>query len=184
MESLLKELINERTGEPLDKELYKRTDFQQRQVEWRDAAHKFDDMVKMTKEQWLAFDEIEEMFLKYNFICSETAYKLGYTDGILVGMERRPDGKKSVLSLEDMATLISVYDSFRQLKKVILGRLDEHWEDAGAFKVFEHIYDVIDSATCAEIKLLGDDESSKRISTILSNDRITAEERAKLLLRL
>jgi len=47
-----------------------------------------------------------------------------------------------------------------------------------------NIYDLIDSATCAEIKLFGEDESSERISTILSNDRITAEERAKLLLRL
>lgn len=184
MESLLKELIDERTGEPLEKELKKRTDFQQRQIEWRDAAHKFGGMVKMTKKQWLAFDNIEEMFLKYNCICIETAYKLGYADGILVGMEQMPDGRKSVLSLEDMTTLVSVYDSFRQMKKVMLGRVDEHWEDAGAFQVFEHIYDVIDSATCAEIKLLGEDESNKRIITILSNDRITAEERAKLLLRL
>jgi len=184
MESLLKELTNERTGEPLEKELRKRTDFQQRQTEWRDATHKFDDMVKMTKEQWMAFDEIEEMFLKYNYICIEEAYKMGYADGILVGMERMPDGRKSVLSLEDMAVLISVYDYFRQMKKVMLGRMDEHWEDAGAFKVFEYIYNVIDNATCAEIKLLGDDESSKRISSILCNDSITAEERAKLLLRL
>lgn len=184
METLLQEITHERTGEPLDKELKKRTDFQQRLAEWREAAHKFDDMVKMTKEQWLAFDDIEEMFLKYNFICVETAYEMGYADGFLVGMEQMPDGRKSVLSLEDMTMLVSVYDSIRQMKKVMLGGMDEYWEGAGAFKVFEHIYDVIDSAACAEIKLLGKDESSERISAILSNDRITAEERAKLLLRL
>lgn len=184
MESLLKEITIERTGDTLDKELQKRANFKQRQAEWRDAANKFDKMFQMTKEQWLAFDDIEDMFLKYNFVCVEAAYELGYTDGISVGAEQKLEGSKSVLSLEDMTTLVSVYDSFRQLKKVILGRMDEHWEDAGVFKVFEHIYDVIDNAASAEIKLLGEDEACIRISSILSNDKMSAEERAKKLLRL
>lgn len=184
MEGILDELINVRTGEPLDEELRKRTDFCQKQKEWRDAIHNFNDMVKMTKEQWLAFDDIESIFLKYNTVCIETAYQLGYADGILIGMEQMPDGRKSVLSLENMTNLISVYDSIRQLKKVLIGRMDEYWEDAGAFKIFEYIFDVIDNAACAEIKLLGEDKSCERISTVLSNDRITPRERAKQLLGL
>ena len=184
MEVILDELINVRTGEPLDKELQKRTDFCQRQKEWRDAIHNFDDMFKMTKEQWLAFDDIEDIFLKYNTVCIETAYQLGYADGILIGMEQMPDGRKSVLSLDDMTNLISVYDSIRQLTKVLLRKMDEHGENAGSFKIFEYIFNVINNATCAEIKLLGEDETCDWINSVLSDDSITPRERAKQLLGL
>lgn len=182
MEKTLKELAFIRTGTPLDEELKKRTDYVQSQNKWRKAEKRFNDMFNMTKEQWHAFDNIEDAFLEYNAICIETAYQMGHTDGILVGMEQMPDGRKSVLTLEDMADLISVYDSIRQLKKVLLGRMDEHWEDDGAFSVFERVFDVIDNAASAKIKLLGEDESCEQISSVLSNDSMTATERAKQLL--
>lgn len=182
MKNLLKELTLVRTGEPLDEELYKRSEFCQNQQQWKDSTNKFNQMVKMTKEQREAFNDIEDAFMEYNIICIETVYKLGYNDGILVGMEQKPDGRKSVLSLDDMANLISVYDSIRQLKKFLLGKTNEYWEDAGAFKIFEYVYDVIDNAACSEIKLLGRDESCTRINTILKNDMLTPEERAKQLL--
>lgn len=54
----------------------------------------------------------------------------------MIGIEQEANGRKSILALEDMTNLISVYDAIRQLKKVLLGRMDEHWEDAGAFSVF------------------------------------------------
>lgn len=34
---------------------------------------------------------------------------------ILIGVEQEADGRKSVLALEDMTNLISVYDAVRQL---------------------------------------------------------------------
>ncbi|MBO4998182.1 MAG: hypothetical protein J6D02_09315 [Lachnospira sp.] len=60
--------------------------------------------------------------------------------------------------------------------------MDEHWEDDGAFSVFERVFDVIDNAASAKIKLLGEDESCEQISSVLSNDSMTATERAKQLL--
>lgn len=182
MKDTLNELAFIRTGTPLDEELKKRMDYFQSQNQWREAEKKFNAMVKMSKKQRHAFDDIEDAFLEYNAICIDAAYKQGYKDGILIGMEQMPDGRKSVLTLEDMTNLISVYDSIRQLKKVLLGRKDEHWEDDGAFSVFERVFDVIDNAASAKIKLLGEDESCTQISSVLSNDSMTAAERAKQLL--
>lgn len=181
MKNTLNELAFIRTGTPLDEELKKRTDYVQSQNQWREAENKFNDMIKMSKKQWHAFDDIEDAFLEYNAICIDAAYKQGYKDGILIGMEQMPDGRKSVLSLEDMTHLISVYDSIRQLKKVLLGRMNEHWEDDGAFSVFERVFDVIYNAASAKIKLLGEDKSCEQINSILSNDNITPAERAKQL---
>lgn len=70
----------------------------------------------------------------------------------MIGIEQEANGRKSILALEDMTNLISVYDAIRQLKKVLLGRMDEHWENAGAFSVFEYVFNVIDNATCLYIK--------------------------------
>ena len=80
-----------------------------------------------------------------------------------------------------MTRLISVYDAVRELKKVLLGSVDEHWEEAGAFRVFEQIFDVINSATSAKIKFLGDEMIDKIIS-ILNDETMRPEERAKQLL--
>ncbi|MCI8507680.1 MAG: hypothetical protein HFJ06_03805 [Lachnospiraceae bacterium] len=184
MEKTLKELAFIQTGTPLDEELKKRTDYIQRQAEWRNAENKFNDMFKMTNEQWHAFDDIEDAFLAYNAICIEAAYKLGYEDGILVGMEQMPDGRKSVLSLEDMTHLISVYDSIRQLKKVLLGRMNEHWEDDGAFSVFERVFDVIYNAASAKIQFLEDDEAIKIISDVLADESMESKEKARQLLEI
>ena len=94
------------------------------------------------------------------------------------------NNKKSILSLEDMTNLISIYDSIRQLKKVLLGNMGEHWEDGGALRLFEYVFDIIENATCVEIQRLGEDEACKKVATILNNDMVMPKERAKQLLGL
>lgn len=59
-------LVKARMGEALEEELKKDANFLQRQKEWRNAAKEFDSMVSMTHEQWLAFDRVEDVFLRYN----------------------------------------------------------------------------------------------------------------------
>ncbi len=79
------------------------------------AGKKFEDACKRGENVWEAYCEYEEELSKTNCIYSEEAYKLGFEDGILIGMEKDPDGRKSVLSLEDMTTMVSVYDAIQKL---------------------------------------------------------------------
>lgn len=122
--------------------------------------------------------------MEYNASYGEAAYRKGLSDGILIGIEQEANGRKSILALEDMANLISVYDAVRQLKKVLLGREDEHWEDAGAFSVFEYIFNVIDNATCSKIQFLGKDEAIEIVMGVLADETMNPEEKARQLLGL
>lgn len=174
-------LIKARMGEALEEQLKKDANFLQRQKEWRNAAKEFDAMVTMTKEQWLALGRVEDAFLEYNTSYGDAAYRLGFSDGIQIRMEQEPNGEKSFLTFEDMTRLISVYDAIRQLKQVLLGSMDEHWEEAGAFRVFEQVFEIINNATSSKIKFLGDEMIDKIIS-ILNDETMRPEERAKQLL--
>ena len=176
------EIVKARIGEALEEELKKNTNFMQKQTEWCNATKSFDDMVSMTQEQWLALQQVEDAFIEYTATYGEAAYRKGFSDGILIGMEQEADGSKSVLALEDMANLISIYDAVRQLKKVLLGRKEEHWEVAGVFSVFENVFRIIDNATCSTIKFLGEDEAVEIVTSVLADETMQPEEKARQLL--
>lgn len=57
-------------------------------------------LYKKGGDVWKAYCQYEEELSKTNCIYSEEAYKLGFEDGVLIGLEKEPDGRKSVLSLE------------------------------------------------------------------------------------
>lgn len=147
------------------------------------AGKKFEDACHRGEGVLKAYGEYEDELSKTNCIYSEEAYKLGFEDGILIGMEKKPDGRKSVLSLEDMTAMVSVYDAVQVLKEAMLGSRKEYWEEGGVLAVFDSVYDIIESATYAEIRLMGEDECSDRVTGILDR-KVGAEERAKQLLGL
>lgn len=68
------------------------------------------------------------------------------------------------------------------MKKVLLGRMDEHCEDAGAFSVFEYVFNVIDNATCSKIQFLGKDEAIEIVTGVLADETMEPEEKARQLL--
>lgn len=136
-------LLEVRMGEVLEEQLKEDTNFMQAQKEWRGAVNEFDALVPMTKEQWLAFDNVESIFLNYSVVYGEAAYRLGFSDGIQIGMEQKFDERKSFLTLKDMTRLISVYDAIRQLKQLLLGNADEQGEEIGLFNIFEEIFNII-----------------------------------------
>lgn len=144
------------------------------------AGKKFEEACDKETGVLKAYGKFEEELSKTNCIYSEEAYKLGFEDGILIGMEKEPDGRKSVLSIEDMTAMVSVYDAVQQLKETMLGSRKEYWE-GGVLALFESVYDIIEHAVCAEIRLMGEDEAAERVTDILGKG-MTAEERAKLLL--
>ena len=148
-----------------------------------EAGKKFDAACNKDAEILKAYREYEEELSKTNCIYSEEAYKLGFEDGILIGMEKKPDGRKSVLSLEDMTAMLSVYDAVQDMKTTMLGSRKEYWGKGGVLSVFESVYDIIENAVCAEIRLMGEDECTDRVTKILDKE-VSAEERARELLGL
>ena len=51
----------------------------------------------------------------------ETVYRLGYKDGVRVGIEQKAAGKRSLFSLEDMTDLVWMYDVVKQLNTSLYG---------------------------------------------------------------
>ena len=175
---------NKRMGEPLEQELRKRTDFLQKQAEWRTAREEFEEKLNMTKEQRLEFDKLEEIYLEYDSIYGDAAYQLGFSDGKLVGMEQKLEGKKTILSLDDMVILIRTYTAIQALFTVMMGQEDMDEITKGVFGVLNKIYSVIENGVCQKIKLLGEDEEARRIHSILGEMLTPTEDKARKLLGL
>ena len=169
--------------EELEARIRKNEEYWQQAKISNQAGKRFEEAVKIGEGVLKAYCEYEDELSKTNCIYSEEAYKLGFEDGILIGMEKKPDGRKSVLSLEDMAAMVSVYDAVQNLKTTMLGSRKEYWDEGGVLAVFDSVYDIIEQAACVEIRLLGDDECSDRVTGILDR-KVGAEERAKQLLGL
>ena len=166
--------------EELEKRIHNNDEFWQQAKVSNEAGKKFENAVKKGGDVWKAYCQYEEELSKTNCIYSEEAYKLGFEDGVLIGLEKEPDGRKSVLSLEDMTVMVSAYDSVQKLKETMLGGKSECWKKGGVLATLDSIYDIIESATCAEIRLM-EDEVAERVTDILDRE-IAAEDRAKLLL--
>lgn len=146
-----------------------------------EAGKRFEVACNRDKGILKAYREYEEGLSEANCTYSEEAYKLGYEDGILIGMEKEVDGRKSILSVEDMTTMVSAYDAVQNLKVTMLGSRKEYWEKGGVLATFETVYDIIEHAACSAIRLMGEDECNEGVTEILDKE-VTAEERAKLLL--
>lgn len=177
------EMVYTRIGDPLDAELAKNADYIEVKKQLKTAIDKFNDMLKLTKEQWTALAKMEDSFSERDAVCVEAAYRLGYSDGVLVKTEQSFDGKKSLLSVEDMANLIAAYDSVQKLKKTLFGDVSEDTEDT-IFKVLDGIFGVLTSAACTKFSFLEEGEACDEISSIADNEALTPEERAKQLLGL
>lgn len=178
MKKLTEEVISARMGY-LEEILRTDTEFQQQTKALHGVSYAFKNGCGMTNEGWKLYNVLEETFIVNNILYSQAAYKLGYSDGFSVGMEQKPECRK--LSLEDMTNLISIYDCIQKLKEFLLGNREECWEKGGGFTVFESIYSIIEHATTAEIRLLGEDEVFERVTSILNSNE-TSEKRAKQLL--
>lgn len=180
MNQVEKEFVLARMEE-LEARIRKNEEYWQQAKIANKAGKKFEEACNRGEGVLKAYDKYEEELSKTNCLYSEEAYKLGFEDGILMGMEKEPDGRKSVLSLEDMIAMVSVYDAVQALKETLLGSRKEYWEEGYVLAVFENVYNIIEHAACAEIRLMGEDECSDRVTEILDKKEV-AEERAKLLL--
>lgn len=172
------EIVNARTDEPLEEELRNRGI---NQVKVRKAVKEFTDSVEMTPESKDKFEHFREIQTLYDIVYGETAYCLGYSDGIEAGMEKGADGKHTILSVEDMSYMIIAYDAIREMNKLLLGKYEIHNSDEGTLGALECIFDVIDHGVTTEYRLLNEEDMAKAES-ILNDNTLTPERRAKILL--
>ena len=96
MSEEINQITRNRIGEPLEKELRKRMDFIQKQKEWRSAVEEFQTKLNMTKGQIMDFEKLQDIFFEYEVIYVDSVYQLGYSDGKLVGLEQKLEGKKTI----------------------------------------------------------------------------------------
>ncbi len=167
-----KELVYIRNGEPLEEELRTRGFNQNEQAELNDAVEKFIRTIKMSPEQKQAYEYMEEAYLKYICAYGEVAFSLGYSDGVEAGMEKKADGKSTILSVKDMAYLVAAYDAIKEL----------HYKDKGILGALQCILDVIDNGMSTRRKLL-EEEKTEMTGRILNDDSRTPVERATTLLK-
>lgn len=167
-----KELVYIRNGEPLEEELRTRGFNQNEQAQLNDAIEKFIRTIKMSPEQKQAYEYMEEAYLKYICAYGEIAFSLGYSDGVEAGMEKKADGKSTILSVKDMAYLVAAYDAIKEL----------HYKDKGILGALQCILDVIDNGMSTRLKLL-EEEKTEMTGRILNDDSRTPVERATTLLK-
>ena len=167
-----KELVYIRNGEPLEEELRTRGFNQNEQAQLNDAIEKFIRTIKMSPEQKQAYEYMEEAYLKYICAYGEIAFSLGYSDGVEAGMEKKADGKSTILSVKDMAYLVAAYDAIKEL----------HYKDQGILGALQCILDVIDNGMSTRRKLL-EEEKTEMTGRILNDDSRTPVERATTLLK-
>lgn len=182
MKNPTEEFVILRMAEPLEDELRKRKDFKKQQTKLRDALLNWNGKPEMTKKQLEAFDHIESTLSEYVYIYGETAYRLGYSDGMSIDMDKNPSNKRTVLSLEDMCNLISIYVAVKELKITLFGSLDILPAKNSIIGSLDHIFDIINNGICLEIKLLGEDRSTELITNILDSNSISSKEKARQLL--
>lgn len=175
---LKKEIVEFRTGEPLEDELQNRGIHQTEQARLIQVIDEFSNCIEMTEELRQKFEYLEEAQILYDIAYGETAYSLGYSDGIEVGVEKGIDGKNTILSVKDMANLIIAYDAIRKMNKSLLGGFELCKKEE---RILECIFDVIDNGIAIEYKLLGEEGLAKVVS-ILNDNTLTPEKRAKKLL--
>ena len=145
---------------------------QNEQAQLNDAIEKFIRTIKMSPEQKQAYEYMEEAYLKYICAYGEIAFSLGYSDGVEAGMEKKADGKSTILSVKDMAYLVAAYDAIKEL----------HYKDKGILGALQCILDVIDNGMSTRRKLL-EEEKTEMTGRILNDASRTPVERATTLLK-
>jgi len=179
MDMLSDEIVITRTGEALEEEL-KKAGYHKKLKEIADITKVW--RKGMTGETLELYDRVEDKVMQYISFYAETAYRFGVKDGIRLGMEQGADGKKTILSLEDMVHIMYIYDAVKKLNLIMLGEDGVYDKEEGVLGTLGRICDLIYNGASYKLCLLGEDETDDRISYIIDKPGCTPEERAAMLL--
>lgn len=183
MEKLSDELVEIRMGEPLETMLQKDHKYMRRQKELAGVLRECWEIRPRTKKQRVRkSDKIWDSIGRYNYSYGEAAYRLGYEDGVRVGMEKKAAGKRSMFSLEDMTDMVRMYDAVKQLNITLFGHNEYHEKEEGVLGALDCVYYIIHNGIGCMLEFLGEDESDESITYILDEVDDTPERRAAMLL--
>ncbi|MDE6852782.1 MAG: hypothetical protein K2J67_09925 [Lachnospiraceae bacterium] len=119
---------------------------------------------------------------RYNYSYGVVAYRLGYGDGVRVGMEKKAAGKRSIFSLGDMTDLVRMYDAVKQLNITLYGHDEYHEGEDGVLGALDRVYYIIHNGIGCMLEFLGEDESDESITYILDEVDGSPQRRAAMLL--
>lgn len=183
MENLTEELLKSRMGEPLEDRLRKDPAYVKEQKELSIILREHWEIPPRTKKQRVRkSDKIWDSIGRYNYSYGTAAYRLGYEDGMRVGMEKKAAGKRSMFSLEDMTDMVRIYDAVKQLNITLFGHNEYHEKEEGVLGALDRIYYIIHNGIGCMLEFLGGNESDERITYILDEVDDTPEKRAAMLL--
>lgn len=183
MENLSDEMVEIRMGEPLEKRLQKDDVYMQRQKELVGVLRECWEIRPRTKKQRVRkSDIIWDSIGRYNYSYGETAYRLGYEDGVRAGMEQKAAGKRSMFSLEDMTDMVRMYDAVKQLNITLFGQNEYHEKEEGVLGALDRVYYIIHNGIGCMLEFQGDDEFDQSITYILDRIDEAPEKRAEMLL--
>ena len=173
MGSTSEKITEKRMDEALGAELEKDKEFWKQAKKLQGAMK---DLRKAIEEkrpaQKKTLETIDDVIADYMYIYGKAAYRLGYSDGILTGAEKGNCGRKTVFTLEDMYSMVVMYDAVKKLNITMLGSMEARCNEEG----------VIINGAGAEIKLQEEDEAAGFIERVLDDTTKTAQERARLIL--
>lgn len=183
MDFLIREIRKERMGEPLDVQLKQNKEFMENRKQYHNMSEVLQEKLGKDEEDRDFLIHFDEMVGEYSSSYGETAYTLGFHDGLNLGLEhgKYRKGKKaeeiSALSVEDMTQLIYILDAYKSLNKSLLGEETTLGFHEGILGTLGRIYKIIGNHIPEEMRMgeyLEQDE-------ILSDLSLEPEERAKRL---
>lgn len=60
----------------------------------------------------------------------------------------KAEDSRTILSLKDMATLITIYDAIKKLNITLTGDIEIHTRNKGVLGTLGSIFDIIDNGVC------------------------------------
>lgn len=174
-----------RSGEPMN-ELLKKNE------EYKNSRDKYQNLLRQVRELLGSQGQDDGLCLKldeavgeYSSSYGDTAYTLGFHDGMEVAREHkeiasmsRQEKTLSEFSMEDMANLIYVLDAYKELNAFLYGTEVALCFDEGILGRMGRLYKVINNHLAVKFQKRETGEDEK----ILSDISLEPEVRAKMLM--
>lgn len=174
-----------RSGKPMNELLKENEDYTKSRKEYHDLLEQVKQQLSSNGENDDLFLRLDEVVGEYSASYGDTAYTLGFHDGMEVEQEHkeiarmgRQEEKRSGFSLEDMANLIYVLDAYEELNAFFCGAGMAHCFNEGILGKMSRIYKVINDHLAIKFRKGKTGEEEK----ILQDTSLEPEERAKLLM--
>ena len=174
-----------RSGKPMNELLKKNEEYIKSRKEYHDLLEQVKHQLSDSGKNDDLFLKLDETVGEYSASYGDTAYTLGFHDGMeaeqehkeIAGMSRQEESR-SGFSLEDMANLIYVLDAYEELNAFFCGAGMAHCFNEGIFGKMSRIYKVIQNHLSFKFQ----QEETGGEEKILLDTSLEPMERAKLLM--